>query len=121
MDGFPAEYCRVVVARMHEDDAYVLLNTGSTAQPYLYGVNCRRENGRWFEGSSGNGGGWQQTGDDPDVGTLSVWGDAPAGVAVVWVEFEGNSIAAPVSDGAYLMVWWRVPAPRRFPRVTGFD
>jgi hypothetical protein len=76
--GFPPKHCRVIASRSHGDDAYVLLNTGSGEAPYLYGVNCRRENGRWFEGGSANGPGWEQTGHDPDVGNLSLWGDAPA-------------------------------------------
>jgi len=102
------------------DNAYVLLNTGSVTQPYLYGVNCRCENGRWFEGGSANGPGWEQTGHDPDVGTLSLWDDAPADADMVRVEFEGHIVEEPVVDRAYLVVWWRVPAPPEWPRVTAF-
>jgi hypothetical protein len=57
MEGFPPAYCHVVAARVHEDDAYVLLDTGSPGQPYLYGVNCLRQNGRWFDDGSSNGSG----------------------------------------------------------------
>jgi len=120
MNGFPPEHCRVIASRVNGDEAYVLLNTGSSAQPYLYGVNCHRENGRWFEGGSGNGPGWAQTGQDPEVGTLSLWDDAPPGAEMVRVEFEGDLIEEPVREGAYLIVWWRVPPPRDWPRVTGF-
>jgi hypothetical protein len=42
MVGFPPKYCRVIASRFHGDHAYVLLNAGSSEQPYLYGVNCRR-------------------------------------------------------------------------------
>jgi hypothetical protein len=72
MSTFPAEHAYVVAARTQGDDAYVLLNTGSHEQPYLYGVNCRRRAGRWHESGSGSGPGWEQTADDPDVGTLDV-------------------------------------------------
>jgi hypothetical protein len=58
MDGFPIEHCRVIASRIQDDDAYVLLDTGSQGQPYLYGVNCVRSAGRWHETSSGNGPGW---------------------------------------------------------------
>ena len=120
MVGFPTAYCRVVASRENGDDAYVLLNTRSSEQPYLYGANCRRENGRWFEGGSSNMAGWEQTGHDPDVGTLSFWDDAPAEADMVRVEFDGRIVEEPVIDGAYLLVWWRIPVPRDWPRVTAF-
>ena len=97
-----------------------MLNTGSNVQPYLYGVNCRRENERWFEGGSAKGPGWEQTGHDPDVGTLSLWGDALENADLVRVEFEGGIVDEHVSEGAYLVVWWRVPVPQDGPRVTAF-
>ena len=59
MEGFPKAHCRVVASRMFEDDAYVLLDTGSLGQPYLYGSRC-----------------------------------------------------------AYFLIWWRVPAPAEWPRIT---
>jgi len=36
------------------------------------------------------------------------------------VEFQGNVIDEPVRDGAFLVVWWRVPPPHDWPRVTAF-
>ena len=36
MLGLPMKYCRVVASRVNGDDAYVLLNTGSSEQPYLF-------------------------------------------------------------------------------------
>ena len=68
--GFPPQYCRVVTSRAHGDDAYVLLDTGPPERAYLYGVQCRREHGKWVEQASGNGSGWTRTDSDPDVGTL---------------------------------------------------
>ena len=92
MTGFPDAHCRVVSSRVLADDAYVLLDTGSPGQPYLYGVNCHRKDGQWFEGASSNGPGWEQTAHDPDLGTLSWWGDAPAGADFIRVAFEGTVI-----------------------------
>jgi hypothetical protein len=109
MDGFPTECCRVVASRVDGDNAYVLLDTGSPGQPYLYGVNCKRSNGQWFEGASGNGGGWSLTDVTARVGTWSLWGDAPADVDRVRASFNGELFEEPVLQGAYLFVWWRQP------------
>jgi hypothetical protein len=120
MVGFPPKHCRVIASRVRGDDAYILLETGSSEPPYFYGANCRRENGRWFERGSANGPGWEQTGHDPDVGTLSFWGDAPPDADMVRVEFDGRMVEEPVIDRAYLVVWWRVPAPQDWPRARSF-
>jgi hypothetical protein len=120
MVGFPPEHCRVVVSRVNGDDAYVLLNTGSSEQSYFYGVNCCRENGQWFERGSSNGPGWEQAGHVPDVGNLSFWDDAPAGADMVRIEFDGRMFEAPVIDRTFLIVWWRVQAPQNWPRVQAF-
>lgn len=117
MSTFPPEYCSVVAARSHGDDAYVLLDTGPVGRPYLYGVHCRRTDGRWEEGYSSNGPGWTQTDDDLEVGTLSYWNDAPLGVDFVRVVFGGAVLDEPVRNGAYFLVWFRVPFPSEWPRV----
>jgi hypothetical protein len=83
MVGFPKGHCRVVASRTFEDDAHVLLDTGSPGQPYLYGSICYRRDGWWFEAGSSNGPGWGQTSHDPDLGTLSFWGDAPERIDTV--------------------------------------
>jgi len=116
-EGFP-KHCRVVASRTFEDDAYVLLDTGSSGQPYLYGSTCYRRGGQWFEAGSSNGPGWVETSHDPDLGTLSFWGDAPTGVDMVRVEFDGTMYEEPVRHGAYFLVWWRVPAPTEWPRIA---
>jgi len=118
MEGFPRAHCRVVASRTFEDDAYVLLDTGSPGQPYLYGSSCYRRDGRWFEAGSGSAPGWGQTSHDPDLGTLSFWGDAPERIDTVRVEFEGTILEEPARDGAYLLIWWRVPAPTEWPRIV---
>ena len=120
MTGFPEAHCRAVASRVRGDDAYVLLNTGSRTQPYLYGVNCTRRHGRWLESGSSDIPGWEQTGHDPDVGTLSFWGEATNGAEAVRVAFEGDLIDEPVREGAYLLVWWRVPQPSEWPRLVAF-
>lgn len=121
LDGFPREHCRVVASRADADHAYVLLNTGSAGQLYLYGVNCVRLEGRWFAASSGNGPGWSQAGADPSLGTLTLWGDAPATADMVRVEYRGQLHDEPVTGGAYLVVWWRQPGLlTEGPRVKAF-
>ncbi len=120
MSTFPAKHVYVVAARKKGDDAYVLLNTGSRDQPYLYGVNCGRKAGRWYERGSANGPGWEQTAHTPDVGTLSMWGDAPLDSTRVRLEFNDQIIEEAVTDRAYLAVWWRVPCPSAWPCVVGF-
>lgn len=118
MTGFPAAHCRVIASRRFGEDAYVLLDTGSPGRPYLYGVHCFQQAGRWFESSSSNGSGWEQTGHDPDVGTLSLWADVPEGVEAVRVAFDGALIDEPVNQSAYLLVWWRVAVPTEWPHVV---
>lgn len=110
MSGSPARYFRVVASQTEGDHAYVLLDTGSAGQPYLYGVNCHRRNGNWYEGSSGNGGGWSATDGDSDLGTWSLWSDASPDTDRVRVEFRGESSEHPVGDGAYLVVWFNQPS-----------
>jgi len=57
-------------------------------------------------------------GDDPELGTLTVWDDAPEGASAVRMEFQGVIVEEPVRDGAYLFVWWRVPCPEEeWPRL----
>jgi hypothetical protein len=120
MTGFPPEHCRVVASRIQQDQAYVLLDTGSESHSYLYGVHCHRESGSWIEDGGSNANGWQQTGHDPDVGTLSFWGEAPARADMVRVEFDDEIVEHAVEHHAYLVVWWGVPEPERWPRVTSF-
>ena len=68
---------------------------------------------RWIE----HGSGWHQIGDDPELGTLTRWDDAPEGASVVRMEFQGVVVDEPVCDGAYLFVWWRVRCPEEdWPR-----
>ncbi len=109
MTGFPPEHCRVVEVRTDGDDAYVLLDTGPRGQPYLYGVSCKRQNGRWFDHGSANGPGWSQTDQAKRLGTLTAWGEAPADGDMVRFELNGHVVEEPVVEGAYLAAWWRQP------------
>ena len=117
--GFVQADCRVVASDVYEDTAYVLLDTGSAGEPYLYGADCCRINGRWFELGSCNGSGWHQTGDDPALGTLSLWDEVPEDVEAVRVMFNGSTSEHPARQRAYLAVWWRVPLPVEWPTVVG--
>lgn len=120
MSGFPAAHCRVVACETSGDDAYVLLDTGSPGRPYLYGETCYRKDGQWSGGASGNGPGWSPSSDDPDVGALTFWGDAPASVDMIRVEFDGELVETPVRDGIYFLIKWRVPCPSSmdWPRIV---
>lgn len=121
LDGFPRAHCRVVASRADGGHAYVFLDTGSAVQPYLYGVDCVRLSGRWFGSISGNGPGWSQAGTDPSLGTLSLWGDAPANADMVRVEYRGQLRDEPVTGVAFLVVWWQQPGLlTEGPRVKAF-
>jgi hypothetical protein len=117
MAGFPSQHVHVVGCQSSADYAHVLLNTGSPANPYLYGVNCSRRDGRWFEDSSGNGPSWTPTSEQSERGMLTFWGEAPAGAHKVLVGFNGTVHEAAVRDGVYFFVWWNVPCPMNWPRV----
>lgn len=122
MYGFPARYCRVVASRTHGDDAYVLLDTGPSGHPYLYGVFCSGHEGRWRGAGSGNGPAWETTDLDRQLGTPVVWGElpVPAGADRVRLEFQGDVVEEPVIEGMYLAAWWRVPCPEfDWPDVVG--
>lgn len=118
MVGFPPQHVRVVATRIEGDDAYVLLDTGSRQQPYLYGVNCKREAKGWREMSSGNGGGWSLSDEKLNLGTWALWDEAPPGAAHVCVEFDGVTSEHAIQDGFYLVVFFKRP-PSPAPYVTG--
>ncbi len=111
LHGFPSHLCRVVGARVNGDHAYVLLDTGSPGQPYLYGQHCRRRNGRWEDSGSGNAPDWQRTDEENALGVVTFWGDAPPGADAVRVAFGQLSVEEPVVHGAWLAVWWSQPPP----------
>jgi hypothetical protein len=116
MEGFPPQYCRVVASRSEGDEAYVLLDTGSPDRPYLYGSSCRRIDGRWFEVSSSKmGGGWEQSSDAPELGTLSLWGQAPQGAVAVRLNMGDEVIEEPITNSVYLIVRFNVPAVTHWP------
>jgi hypothetical protein len=121
MQDFPAAHCRIVASRVQGNAAYVLLDTGPPEYMYLYGVNCVREAGGWRDSITGNGPGWAIAQPEEDVGTLSLWSEAPPGADRVRVEFEGRVTEEPIENGTYLAVWWNVPfSDEDWPRVLGF-
>jgi hypothetical protein len=117
LTGFPEAHCRVIETKVSGDHAHVLLNAGSSSQPYLYGVNCYRQDGRWFESDSGNGPSWSPTSEDDELGMLAFWGDIHDGAEAVLVKFGDGIHEAVVHDGVYFLIWWNVPFPETFPRV----
>jgi len=118
--SFPTEFCRIVAMREHGDVGYVLFNTRPLGEPYLYGVDYERIDGRWTEGGSANGPGWSRVG--PELGTLTIWDEAPPSADRVRVDFEGETREEAVNEGAYLAVWWNVSHPdrNRWPIATAF-
>jgi hypothetical protein len=68
---------------------------------------------------SGNGPGWTLTDPERELGTATVWGEAPEGTTRVRASFQGDVREAPVSRGVYLVAWWRVPDG--YPRVEAFQ
>lgn len=117
--GFPPKYCRVVATRVEGDDAVVLLDAGSPGRLYLYEVKCRRRDGRWFGGASGNGPGWSSIDEEGHLGTTSIWGEAPADADMVRTELNGEFQEEEVVSRTFLSVWWRQPYPA-YPTVIAF-
>ena len=116
--SFPLDSCRIVAVHEHGDAAVALFDTRPSAEPYLYEVHYQRENGRWSEGSSSNGAGWQRLKPDSDLGVVTTWGEAPAGADQVRAELEGHVLEEAVVSGLYFLVWWDVPAAD--PQVSAF-
>ena len=88
--SFPPQFCRIVAMREQGDLGYVLFDTRPSGEPYLYGVDYQRVDGRWTEGGSRNGPGWSRLRLGSDLGILAEWGEAPAGANRVRVEFQGQ-------------------------------
>ena len=116
--SFPLDSCRTVAVHEHGDVAVALFDTRPSAEPYLYEVHYQRENGRWSQGSSSNGAGWQRLKSDSDLGVVTAWGEAPPGADQVRVELEGHVLEEAVASGIYFVVWWDVPASN--PQVSAF-
>jgi hypothetical protein len=116
--SFPPKHTRVVAVRQQGDAAVALFNTKSSGLPYLYEVHYQREQGRWSEGSSGNGAGWHRLNEDLELGVQTLWGMAPDGADKVRGELGGHIVEEGVVDECYLLTWWDVPASDA--RVTAF-
>jgi hypothetical protein len=69
--SFPPDSCRLLAVREHGDVAVALFDTRPSAEPYLYEVYYYRTNGRWSEGSSGNGPGWHRLDSNSDIGVAT--------------------------------------------------
>jgi hypothetical protein len=107
--SFPTDSCRLLAVREHGDAAVALFDTRPTGEPYLYEVHYMRENGRWSEGSSGNGSGWHRLHPDSESGVVTVWEESPLGADRVRAELQGRVVEEEVVNGVYFLVWWDVP------------
>jgi hypothetical protein len=116
--SFPPDSCRLLAVREHGDAAVALFDTRPSAEPYLYEVHYERTNGRWSEGSSGNGPGWHRIEPNSDIGIATVWEEATTGADRVRAELDGLSLDEEVLNGVYFLVWWDVPLSH--PQVTAF-
>ncbi len=116
--SFPLDSCRIVAVHEHGDAAVALFDTRPSTEPYLYEVHYQRDNGRWSEGSSSNGAGWQRLKSDSGLGVVTAWGEAPAGADQVRAELGGHVVEEVVASGVYFVVWWDVPASE--PQVSAF-
>lgn len=117
--SFPSS-CRLVALREHGDTGFALFNTREIGTPYLYEVWYDRRDGRWSEGSSSNGPGWHRTDDATKLGVITRWGDAPAGADRARIEFRGRMWEEPVSNGAYVFMWWDEPCPEVYPELVAY-
>jgi len=125
--GIPERYCRVLALEEHGDWAVALLATNEPDDPYPLQVICRREDGRWLEWTSSNGGGFTTTDEGRLVVTL--WDVAPADAGTARVLFEGAEHRVPVKHGYFLFCAWGVALPddadgwpeaHWWPRVVAF-
>ena len=124
MEGYPPGGCRVLAVAVDGKDGFVVLDTGPAGRRYLYGGTVERVEGGWRPGIDGNGGavGWTHTGPEDDIGVVAVWDEAPAGADMVRVAWRGRVHEAPVTDGVFLLTWFREPCPedRDWPTVIAF-
>jgi hypothetical protein len=111
MAEFPPEHCRVVASAAMGDDGFVLLDTGSPGSPYLYAASVMRTADGWIDGVSSNGLSWALTDEEHDLGTLAAWDEAPPGADRVRVVLYESVHEVAVTNGVYLVVWWRQPYP----------
>ena len=116
--SFPPDSCRLLAVREHGDAAVALFDTRPSSEPYFYEVHYDRTNGRWSEGSSGNGPGWHRLDPNSDIGVATVWEEAPPGAERVRAELGGQGVDEEVLNGVYFLVWWNVPLSH--PQVTAF-
>jgi hypothetical protein len=102
----PAEHSPALFVDYDPSGAFatVLLNTGSEEDPCPYEEFCYRIDGRWY-GNGGSNGSTQYV----VRGAFSLftdWGEAPPGVAVVCLEFQGQTYECPVKNGYYRLTVW---------------
>lgn len=119
-DGFPDQHARIVAFAREADDAYALLDTGPDGAPHLYGVCVEKRDGGWVSSTSGNGPGWSLTDEESGLGTHCDWDETPPGTTHVRLVADGETAEAPVANGVYLIVRFRVSSDAPLPRVEAF-
>jgi hypothetical protein len=112
MSGFPADHCRVLTSVVKGNAAFVVLDTGSAENRYLYAGTAERIAGGWIDGVSSNGpsAGWTRTGREGDRGIAYIYDEAPSGADRVQAALGDDVREVPVLNGVYLATWWGVPA-----------
>jgi hypothetical protein len=120
MAGFPPEHCRVLASVVHDDAAFVVLDTGPVEYRYLYGGTAERVEGGWTDGTSSNGpsAGWTLIDRDDELGVAYTYNEAPHGADRVRVAFGTELQEAAVVNGIYLAAWWGVPSDDARTPVT---
>ena len=116
--SFPPDSCRLLAVREHGNVAVALFDTRPTAEPYLYEVYYDRTDGRWSEGSSGNGPGWHALDPSSGIGVATIWQEAPPGADRVRADLDGRVLEEEVHNGMCFLVWWEVPLSS--PQVTAY-
>ena len=120
MAGFPPEHCRVLASVVHENAAYIVLETGPVEYRYLYGGTAQRVEGGWTDGISGNGpsAGWTLIDRDAELGVAYTYDEAPEGADAARVAFGTEMQEVAVVNGIYLAAWWHVPSVDERTLVT---
>jgi hypothetical protein len=121
----PERYARALGVAYSPDGnhAVVLLGTNEPPSLYPYQVLCGRGEGGWYEGISGNGPGWSTTKDaedDPNLGVVTLWDEAPPEAAAAVISFDALEHEAPVRESYFLFAAWDVPHDLAYEAYPSF-
>lgn len=112
----------VVGASLSSDGAYGVAVTFLPSANYLMDDLVIRTPEGWegYGGGSGGGISWTTLGDDDGRGVLRFADEAPEGVEVAVIEYEGDEYRVPVRHGHFLFVAWDTPFARD-PKLLRFE